>query len=146
MKGILEKTIKRLRGCVEPEGGFTLIEIMIVVTIIAILGALVVPRFMDMPQKARVSAAKQQMRTFGLMLDKYYFEQGSYPTTEEGLNRLVTEKYLKKKEVPLDPWGAPYEYRSPGEYDSENEYEMWSYGADKKEGGEGFDADIKSWE
>ena len=136
---------KRIRQAIEAlqrNEGMTLIEIMIVVTIIAILGALVVPRFMDMPQKAKVSAAKQQMKNFEMALQKYSFEKGTFPSTEEGLQELVNEKIMKK--IPEDPWGNPYQYRSPGETDPD--FEIWSYGADGKEGGEGFKADIKSWE
>ncbi len=137
--------------------GFTLLELMIVITIIGILSLIVVPRFMDIPQKTRVEAAKQQIAAFGLALDRYNLDNGVYPTTDQGLQALVQKPgtepmpmnyneggYLKKKEVPKDPWGHEYIYRSPGE--SGNEYEIMSYGADGKEGGEGTSSDIKSWE
>lgn len=127
--------------------GFTLIEIMIAVTIIAILGALVVPRLMDLPQRARVVKVKGDIGAFQLGLARFSNDNASrYPSTEEGLQKLVEEKYIdNKKGVLLDPWGQPYNYRYPGEFDPENP-EIWSLGADGKEGGEGYNADIKSWE
>jgi len=136
------RRFKQLRTTMSGREGMTLIEILIVVTIIAILGALVVPRFLDMPQKAKVTAAKQQMKNFEMGLQKYAFEKGSFPTTEEGLQSLVSEKIIKK--IPQDPWGNEYQYRSPGENDPD--FEIVSLGADGKEGGEGFNADLKSWE
>jgi general secretion pathway protein G len=123
--------------------GMTLIEIMIVLAIIAILGAIVVPRFMDMPQKARVTAAKNQIQNFSLAIEKYYFDTGRYPAEEEGLQVLKKEGYMKK--IPKDPWGNPYHYRYPGEHNTDS-YDLWSNGADGQEGGEGFDADISNWE
>ncbi|MCU0845530.1 MAG: type II secretion system major pseudopilin GspG [Spirochaetes bacterium] len=137
-------------------GGFTLIELMIVIAIIGILSIIVVPRFMDIPQKARVEAAKQQIAAFGLALDRYNLDSGVYPTTEQGLAALIARPntepspmnyneggYLKKKELPKDPWGRDYIYRSPG--DQGNDYEIMSLGADGRDGGEGVNADIKSW-
>jgi len=141
-KSLLKKRIDRLASTLRDERGFTLLEIMIVITIIAILSALVVPRFMDMPKKANVTAAKTQIQNFGMALDKYALEKNGYPTTDQGLQTLVQDGIIKK--IPNDPWGNPYIYRSPGENDPD--YEIMSYGADGKEGGEGFDADIKSWE
>ncbi len=138
IKKFMQKFILQFKS----EEGMTLIEIMIVVTIIAILGALVVPRFLDMPQKARVSAAKQQIKNFEMGLQKYSFEKGSFPSTEDGLAALIQVRIIKK--IPKDPWGNEYQYRSPGEVDPD--YEIWSFGADGKEGGEDYDADIKSWE
>jgi len=137
--------------------GFSLLELLIVITIIAILSVVVVPRFMDIPQKARVEAAKQQISSFGLALDRYYLDNGRYPTTQQGLEALIQKPstdpapnnynpggYLKKNQIPNDPWGNPFVYQSPGEHG--NDYEILSYGADGKEGGDGVDADIKSWE
>jgi general secretion pathway protein G len=148
----LVRVYRRLRR----EDGFTLLELMIVITIIGILSLIVVPRFMDIPQKTRVEAAKQQIAAFGLALDRYNLDNGMYPTTEQGLQALVQKPttepmpmnfneggYLKKKDVPKDPWGREYMYRSPGEQG--NEYEIMSYGSDGKEGGEGTSADIRSW-
>lgn len=142
----------RMKG----NGGFTLIELMIVIAIIGILSIIVVPRFMDIPQKARVEAAKQQIAAFGLALDRYNLDNGVYPTTEQGLAALIEKPssepapmnyneggYLKKKELPKDPWGRDYIYRSPG--DQGNDYEIMSLGADGRDGGEGVNGDIKSW-
>lgn len=123
--------------------GFTLIEIMIVVTIIAILSAIIIPNVINYPKRARVTATKLQIQQFRTPLELYYNDKGRYPSSEEGLEALVKEGLIKK--IPLDPWNNPYHYRYPGEINPE-EYEIWSYGADGKEGGEGFNADIKSWE
>lgn len=137
--------IQRIKALtlVRDNRGMTLIEIMIVLAIIAILGAIVVPRFMDMPQKARVTAANNQIQNFSLAIEKYYFDTGRYPAEEDGLQVLKQEGYMNK--IPEDPWGNPYHYRQPGEHNTDF-YDLWSNGADGKEGGEGFDADISNWE
>lgn len=155
LRAIAERTAAAISG-VRESGGFTLIELMIVIAIIGILSIIVVPRFMDIPQKARVEAAKQQIAAFGLALDRYNLDNGTYPTTEQGLAALVERPnsepapmnyneggYLKKKELPKDPWGRDYIYRSPGVHG--NDYEIMSLGADGREGGEGVNADIRSW-
>ena len=140
----LKQKIDRLRSLVTANRGFTLIEIMIVVTIMALLTAVVVvPNVTKYLKKAKVDAAKMQIRNFQLPLNEYMSAHGNYPATDEGLEGLVKDGYLKK--VPLDPWGNPYQYRFPGEVE-EDEYEIYSFGADGKEGGEGFNTDIKSWE
>ncbi|HDP79250.1 MAG TPA: type II secretion system protein GspG [Spirochaetes bacterium] len=139
------------------ERGFTLLELLIVITIIGILSIVVVPRFMDIPQKARIEAARQQIAAFGLALDRYNLDNGVYPTSDQGLAALIQKPstepapinyndggYLKKREIPKDPWGRDYVYQSPGSHG--NDYEIMSYGADGVEGGEGTNADIKSWE
>jgi len=128
---------------IQSNKGFTLIEIMIVVTIIAILSAIIIPNVINYPKRARVTATKLQIQQFRTPLELYYNDKGRYPSSEEGLEALVKEGLIKK--IPLDPWNYPYHYRYPGEISPE-EYEIWSYGADGKEGGEGFNADIKSWE
>lgn len=158
-KIFINETIRRIKELIKSyksEKGLTLIELMIVITIIGILLTLVVPRFMDLPEKAKVQAAKQQISAFGIALDRYYLDNGFYPTTEQGLETLITMPntepipnnyneggYLKKKELPKDPWGRSFIYHSPGEHG--NDYELMSYGADGREGGEGKNADIKSW-
>ncbi|MGV7931230.1 MAG: type II secretion system major pseudopilin GspG [Spirochaetota bacterium] len=142
----------RMKG----NGGFTLIELMIVIAIIGILSIIVVPRFMDLPQKARVTATKIQIGSLETALKQYNLDNGVYPTTEQGLIALVQKPtsepipnnynesgYLDKKEVPKDPWGRDYIYRSPG--DQGNDYEIMSLGADGRDGGEGVNGDIKSW-
>lgn len=153
----VRRIMQRLKKQLASEKGFTLLELMIVITIIGILSLIVVPRFMDIPKKARVEAARQQIAAFGLALDRYNLDNGIYPTTEQSLVALVQKPssdpqpinyneggYLKKREIPKDPWGRDYIYRSPGDHG--NDYEIMSYGADGRDGGDGENADIKSWE
>ncbi|MBB5190382.1 general secretion pathway protein G [Silvimonas terrae] len=134
--------------------GFTLIEILVVITILAILGALIVPKIMDRPNDARVVAAKQDIRSVVQALKLYKLDNGRYPTTEQGLKALVekptatpaptnwkTGGYLEK--LPKDPWGNDYVYLNPGLH---GEIDVMSYGADGQSGGEGYDADIGSWQ
>ncbi|MCX7205022.1 MAG: type II secretion system major pseudopilin GspG [Proteobacteria bacterium] len=136
------------------QGGFTLIEILVVITILAILGALVVPKIMNRPNEARVVAAKQDIRSVVQALKLYKLDNGRYPSTEQGLKALVekpsaapvpnnwkTGGYLEK--LPKDPWGSDYLYLSPG---IKGEIDVMSYGADGQQGGEGTDADIGSWD
>ena len=133
--------------------GFTLIEILVVVTILAILGALVVPKIMDRPNDARVVAAKHDLGTLVAALKLYKLDNGRYPTTDQGLKALVEKPssdplpanwkqggYLEK--MPMDPWGHDYLYLNPG---IKGEIDVMSYGADGQEGGEGFGADLGSW-
>ena len=139
MKTRILNTLKKLK---ENEG-MTLIEIMIVIIIIGILGAIVAPNIMNMPKKARVQAAQTSINNIKTALLTYSLNEGKYPTTDEGLEALVRAGLLKEKDL-LDPWKNPYQYTSPGEHDPD--FDIYSYGADGKEGGEGFDADITSWE
>lgn len=137
------------------EKGFTLIELMVVILIISIIAALVFPTVFKKIGRSKRIGAQTQIEIFGLALDGYRLDNGTYPTTEQGLKALRVEPtttplaknwdgpYLKK-EIPLDPWGNPYIYIYPGEYNAE-EYELLSYGADGKEGGEGAAEDIVSW-
>lgn len=133
--------------------GFTLIEIMVVVVIIAILAALIVPRVMGRPDEARVVAAQQDIRTIAQALKLYRLDNLRYPTTEQGLAALVKPPvitplapnwkpggYLER--LPRDPWGNSYQYLNPG---LRGEIDIFSFGADGVPGGEGFDADIGSW-
>jgi len=131
--------------------GFTLIELIVVMIILGLLAALVAPRMFGRVGEAKQKAAKAQIELFGTALDSFRLDVGRYPTTSEGLEALIKPPpdaegwngpYLKKQEIPLDPWKHPYQYRSPGEH---GDYDLFSYGADNAEGGEGEDADIVSW-
>ena len=130
--------------------GFTLIELLVVMVIIGLLAALVAPRLFPKLGKGKQAAAKAQIELLGQALDQYRLDIGSYPSTTEGLNALVTNPggdkwdgpYLKKN-LPLDPWGNPYNYQCPG---SHGEYDLYSLGRDNKPGGEGEDKDVASWE
>jgi len=129
--------------------GFTLIEIMVVVVILGILGAFIVPNIIGRPDEARVTAATSDIQSIANALELYRLDNGHYPGTDQGLEALVTrpsgypeprnwdpEGYLKR--VPVDPWGEPYLYVNEG-----RDYDVYSFGADRKEGGEGVDADIR---
>ena len=132
--------------------GFTLIEIMVVVVILAVLGALVVPKILENVDKARVTRAQSDIRAIQTALDLYRLDNFTYPTTEQGLQALVTQPsdpgitnwrsggYLPS--LPKDPWNNPYQYVSPGA--NGRDYDIISYGRDGKPGGEGYDADIST--
>lgn len=133
--------------------GFTLIEVMVVIAILAILAALIVPKVMSRPDEARVVAAKQDIAALGQALKLYRLDTKRYPTTEQGLQSLVSKPsqapmpdnwkpggYVEK--LPRDPWGKPYQYLNPGLH---GEIDVFSYGADGVPGGEGFDADVGNW-
>lgn len=132
------------------EKGFTLIEMLIVMVIIGLLAALVGPRMFGKVEKSKQKAAKVQIALFETALDTYRLDVGKYPTTDMELQALrVRPEDVEKwdgpylpKEIPLDPWGHSYEYRSPGEH---GEYDILSLGADGSPGGDGVDADIVSW-
>jgi general secretion pathway protein G len=136
------------------QGGFTLVEIMVVVVIIGILGALVVPKLIDRLSEARVGAAKQDITTLMQALKLYKLDNQRYPSTEQGLQALITKPtagpaapgwktggYIEK--LPNDPWKKPYQYLSPG---VKGEIDVYSLGADGAPGGAGYDADIGSWD
>ncbi len=134
----------------QKDAGFTLLELMIVLVILSILGAIVAPQFMDEPHKARVVQAEMQIENLSTAVKKFYLDNGFYPSTEQGLKALVekpvvgktpknypTNGYIAK--LPDDPWGNPYIYIVPGE---KTPFEIMSFGADGQEGGEGEDQDI----
>ena len=136
------------------QGGFTLIEIMVVVVILGILAALVVPQVMNRPDQAKVTVAKGDIKAIGAALDMYKLDNYSYPSTQQGLDALVEKPggnpqpknwnrdgYLKR--VPKDPWGNEYQYLSPG---TQGQYDLYSYGADGKQGGSDLNADIGNWD
>lgn len=134
--------------------GFTLIELLIVMVIIGMLAALVGPRLFGQLEGSKNKAAKAQIEMMATALDAYRLDMNAYPSTELGL-KVLWEKpasdanaaaiwrgpYLRKA-VPVDPWGNPYQYRSPG---NKGEFDLYSFGRDGREGGEGEDADIVSW-
>ena len=135
--------------------GFTLIEIMVVVVILGILAALVVPQVMNRPDQAKVTVAKGDIKAIGAALDMYKLDNYSYPSTQQGLDALVEKPsgnpqpknwnrdgYLKR--VPKDPWGNEYQYLSPGT--KGGQYDLYSYGADGKQGGSDLNADIGNWD
>ena len=123
----------------KPQSGFTLIELLVVMVIIGLLAALVVPKFFGHVDKAMQQDAQAQIELLGQALDLYRLENHKYPNTDEGLQAITS--YLKK-ELPKDPWGNKFEYRSPGEH---GDYDLVSYGADSVEGGEDNNRDIVSW-
>jgi general secretion pathway protein G len=135
--------------------GFTLIEIMVVITILGILAALIVPRVVGRTDDARVAAARQDIASVMQALKLYRLDNGRYPTTEQGLRSLIEKPtgepvpnnwkqggYLERSALPKDPWGKEYQYLSPG---LRGEIDVFSFGRDGQTGGEGPDADIGSW-
>jgi general secretion pathway protein G len=136
------------------DGGFTLIEIMVVIVILGVLAALVVPRVLSRPDEARAVAARSDIGAIMQALKLYRLDNQRYPTTEQGLAALTARPdappvppnwkpggYLEKP--PMDPWGRPYQYLNPG---LKGEVDVMSYGADGQPGGTGADADIGSWD
>jgi general secretion pathway protein G len=135
--------------------GFTLLEMLVVITVIAILAAVVSPMVFRNVGDAKVSAARSQIEIFGLALDTYHLDNDYYPSTGQGLEALMRRPeglpearrwrgpYLKRS-VPPDPWGRSYIYRSPGD-SNPSAYDLLSLGRDGAPGGEGEDADITSW-
>ncbi|MGV6807679.1 MAG: type II secretion system major pseudopilin GspG [bacterium] len=130
--------------------GFTLIEIMVVLIIIGLLAAIVVPSVMDRPDEARKIKAQQDIRALESALKLYRLDNYRYPRQSEGLDALVKKPSTAKNwkgpyvdNLPGDPWDEPYRYRIPGRDD--RAFDIYTYGADAQEGGEGADADIGNW-
>ena len=136
--------------------GFPLLEIIVVVFILSLLVAIVAPKIMGRTDDAKIADAKVQIKNFETALKLFKIDNGFYPTTEQGLESLIEKPstgqipgkykaggYLEQKKIPVDPWGNPYVYVSPGVH---GDFDIFSYGGDGKEGGEGKDADIKSWD
>jgi general secretion pathway protein G len=142
----------RFKGRRRPDSGFTLIELLVVLVILGLLAALAGPRVLNYLSGARADTTRLQIQGLASALDLYRLDAGRYPTTQEGLAALIRNPgnvpgwrgpYLDSKEVPKDPWGAAYLYRSPGEH---GDYDLVSLGADGAPGGQGDAADITSWQ
>lgn len=133
--------------------GFTLIELLVVLLILGMIAGIAGPQIMNYLGDSKAKAAKLQISEFESTLDLYKLDMGRYPDTQDGLNALVQAPangadrwrgpYLKKKQVPKDPWGNDYQYTAPGKHGA---VDIVSFGADGKEGGEGENKDIVSWE
>jgi general secretion pathway protein G len=131
--------------------GFTLIEMLVVLAILGLLAAVATPQVMKHFGRAKHQAVELQMRTIGSALDIFVLDTGRYPTTEEGLAALLRAPatlsdwngaYLSGDKAIVDPWGKPFFYRSPGEH---GEYDLYSYGADGREGGDKDNRDVTNW-
>ncbi len=154
MQNHLQRLVARraASGSVAGIRGMTLIEILVVLTLIGIVMGIVGGNYLGQGEKAKQKAAKLEIEQIGQTLDLFKLEVGRYPTTQEGLQALITAPagvsnwngpYWKKNTLPKDPWTNEYKYASPGQHGA---YDIWSYGADGKEGGEGVNKDITSWE
>jgi len=149
---MIEMEVEKMQG----NRGFTLLEIIVVVFILSLLAAIVAPKIIGRTDDARIAEGKVQIKNFETALKLFKLDNAFYPSTEQGLAALVEKPatgqvpekyreggYLEQKKIPADPWGNPYIYISPGVY---GDFDLISYGADGKEGGEGKDADIKNWD
>lgn len=142
---------KRRKNNRTQEAGFTLIELLVVMTILVLLASLVAPRVMGYLGSSRTKTAKVQIESLSTSLELFKLDTGRYPNAREGLGALVQQPgdakawngpYLKTDKVPLDPWGKPYHYRYPGERAA---FDIYSLGADDRQGGQGEDQDVASW-
>jgi len=133
------------------QGGFTLVELLVVLAILGLIVALVTPQVLKYLSKARTDTAKIEIQTLGNALDLYRLDMHRYPTQQEGLAALVEQPpgveewsgpYLKQKRMPLDPWGRAYIYRIPGEH---GDYDLYTLGADGAPGGTGENQDVTNW-
>lgn len=140
-------------GAARRDAGFSLLELMVVVVILSILALVIVPRVIDRPDQARAARAQSDIAAIASAVNLYRLDNFRYPTTEQGLAALVTRPatdpvpanwaeggYMDR--LPVDPWGQPYQYLSPGVH---GDFDVFSYGADAAPGGTGADADIGSW-
>ncbi len=136
--------------------GFTLLELVIVIAILSLLAAIIAPKMMGRADDAKIADAKIQIRNLETALKLYKLDNGDYPDTQQGLEALISKPatgnvpnkyreggYLEQKKIPLDPWGNPYIYISPGIH---GDFDILSYGSDGKDGGTGKDADITNWD
>lgn len=137
------------RKTFKEKAGFTLLEILVVMAILGILAVIVVPRLSEKPKQARRLKVVLQIRSFQDALEQFYIDEGFYPTSDQGLTYLIhageneTGRYLDTNRIPLDPWGYPYQYLSPGL--EGRSYDIISMGQDGRRGGEGWNKDIESW-
>jgi len=154
MQNYSQRLVGRRSGSSSIAGirGMTLIEILVVLTLIGIVMGIVGGNYLGQGEKAKAKAAKIEIEQIGQTLDLFRLEVGRYPTTQEGLQALITAPsgvpnwngpYWKKNTLPKDPWTNEYKYASPGQHGA---YDLWSYGAVGKEGGEGVNKDITNWE
>ncbi len=134
------------------QSGFTLIELLVVLAILGLMAGIVGPQVIQYLGESKTKTARLQVEEFGSALDLFLLDVGRYPSSEEGLQALVAPPsgaskwhgpYLKKNQVPIDPWGYRYHYRVPGEHGA---YDLYSYGADNLPGGEDENQDIASWQ
>lgn len=133
------------------QSGFTLLELLVVLTILGLLAIIATPRVLQYVSGAKSKTAAIQVEQLGGALDLFRLDMGRYPTEQEGMEALVQRPgegegwngpYVKKKDMLIDPWGEPFRYRIPGQHGN---YDLYSLGADKQEGGEGENKDIVSW-
>lgn len=149
-----ESQAMKTKGILLRRPGFTLIEIMVVVVIIGLLSALVGPRLIGQSEEAKIKTTRTQIAQLEQVLGLFHLDNGFYPTTDQGLSALVTltsippeplnykkNGYMKK--VPKDAWGREFIYECPGRH---GDFDLYSYGADGEDGGEGANADINNWE
>lgn len=157
---LLKQSILQLRRVASTQqsvcSGFTLLEVIVVVFILSILAAIVAPRIIGRTDDARIAEAKVQIRNFETALKLFKIDNGFYPDTQQGLEALVEKPaagkipekyreggYLEQRKIPVDPWNNPYLYVSPG---LNGDFDIISFGADGKEGGQEKDADIRNWD
>jgi general secretion pathway protein G len=150
--GILARRTALVRGLpVRGEGGFTLVELLVVLAILGLIVALVTPQVLKYLGRAKTDTARIEIQSLANALDLYRLDLARYPTQQEGLQALIAQPpgaaqwngpYLKHKKLPADPWGRSYNYRIPGEH---GEYDLYSLGADNAVGGTGENQDVTNW-
>jgi len=150
-RALARRVLSRRHNPPRASRGFTLLELLVVLAILAMISVIAVPLYFNYLSRSRVQTAGIQVEQLGTILDMYRLDVGGYPSTEDGLEALMTQPpsvdrwagpYLKKRDSLTDPWGNPFGYRAPGDNGS---YDLWSNGADGGEGGEDENADITSW-